>query len=102
MDDGTDEENPREWPEAQINARIEAFVADIDAFVIWNATLQASPYDGAMPADKLRREAVTLPRATCDALIRGGAAIVIAKIEHTHEDAGTWCSVLKDLLGIDW
>jgi len=43
-----------------------------------------------------------LPRSTGDALMRGAAALVIDKIEHAHPEAGLWCSLLKDLLGIDW
>lgn len=89
------DEDPREWSDAQVETRI-------NAFAVATTIAASNPYDKGVPAEVLKKEAAALPRTSRDALIRGAAALVIDKIEHDHPEAGVWCSLLNALLGIDW
>lgn len=96
MNDGTDEEDPREWSRAQVEARIAAFAAATRA-------AKFNEFDKGLPADALRREASDLPRWTRETLIRDAATLLIDKMRACpREEQALWASVLESLLGIDW
>lgn len=95
MNDGTDEEDPRAWSDTQIRDRLRVFVDNTRAAA-------NDEYHKCRPAEILRDDASELPRDTAQTLIQGAAAFVIDKIENGEGPADLWCSVLRDLLGIDW